>query len=719
MARPFGAGEAKALLQEYLKLSQSMDSISSAEAKQNGAVCTAAEALARRKVAELLKDIPVEELNRDKRGIRVKLLRDRGYKSIADVLRATPARLEAIDGIGSESARTVRKIAQGIEKEALDGVKLRLSADDRSTEATNLIAALCKYKKGSNSFETCRAAREAIGQDGADAYIHLKAAGGSVKWLFANAQKRAQAERAYQYFTDLLDSELAKQVADADKQLRRIGLLQSSAAWKDFQATPIVYVTLLEHLVPQYAGSDDDVYGLPEELAQTVAEQELNLTGLRCTLRKYQTWGVKYILANQRVLLGDEMGLGKTVQAIAAMVSLRNEGCSRFLVVCPASVLSNWSREISKHSDINVFKIHGKDREQELAQWLSVGGAAVTTFETTSLLSEGDIGKVDLLVVDEAHYVKNPRAQRTQNVKDIASDCRRILFMTGTALENRVEEMISLIDMLNPAIANEAERIASLSSAPIFRQKIAPVYYRRKREDVLTELPELIESVEWCIPCAKEEEIYRGAIMSGNFPLARRVSWNVDDISQSCKAQRMLELIEEAEDDGRKVIVFSFFLDTISKVCALMGNRCMQPITGAVPPERRQQILDEFEKAPAGSVLAAQIISGGTGLNIQTASVVILCEPQFKPSTENQSISRAYRMGQTRSVLVYRLLCEDTVDERIMDILKEKQRQFDAFADESVAALESLELDQKGFAQIMESERLRLTEATPQQAAQP
>lgn len=121
-----------------------------------------------------------------------------------------------------------------------------------------------------------------------------------------------------------------------------------------------------------------------------------------------------------------------------------------------------------------------------------------------------------------------------------------------------------------------------------------------------------------------------------------------------------------------------------------------------------EAVVDEFEKAPAGAVLPAQIQSGGTGLNIQSASVVIICEPQFKPSIENQAVSRAYRMGQTRNVLVYRLLCEDSVDERITEILKEKQNIFDAFADESSAAAESLEIDSDSFGNIIDEEIKRI-----------
>ena len=129
----------------------------------------------------------------------------------------------------------------------------------------------------------------------------------------------------------------------------------------------------------------------------------------------------------------------------------------------------------------------------------------------------------------------------------------------------------------------------------------------------------------------------------------------------------------------------------------------MPVITGSIPPARRQEILDEFEAAPAGTVLVAQIQSGGTGLNIQTASVVVLCEPQFKPSIENQAISRAYRMGQARTVLVHRLLCEDSVDEKITALLEEKQALFDAFADDSAVA-ERLEVDEAAFGNLLQEE---------------
>lgn len=134
----------------------------------------------------------------------------------------------------------------------------------------------------------------------------------------------------------------------------------------------------------------------------------------------------------------------------------------------------------------------------------------------------------------------------------------------------------------------------------------------------------------------------------------------------------------------------------------------MPPITGKLTPQKRQEVIDQFNDSPAGSILVCQIQAGGTGLNIQSGSVVVITEPQFKPSIENQAISRAYRMGQTRSVLVYRLLCENTIDERMMALLKSKQQIFDSFADESVAAKAGLEIDKKTFGDMLKEEKDRI-----------
>lgn len=539
------------------------------------------------------------------------------------------------------------------------------------------------------------------------AFDFLNNVGNGVKWPFMTGADIEKTRVKYNYVKDTLVPKFKPVVTNILKDFDNENI-SINDAWNDFSSDPIKYYNTIEEVCPGVLGNDDSIYGLPEKLAREIQDECFFPDGLLCTLRKYQEWGVKYILHQEKVLLGDEMGLGKTIEAIATMVSLKNTGATHFLVVCPASVVTNWCREVVKHSKLRVTKIQGSGKTYAATSWIKTGGVAVTNYESTGSIKLDEGYKFSLLVVDEAHYIKNAGAIRSINTRRLAAHTNRLLFMTGTALENNVDEMISLINVLRPSLATQIQHLAFMSAAPEFREKIAPVYYRRKREDVLTELPDKIETKEWCVINSEEEMAYEEAVLEKRYPEVRRVSWNIDDLNKSSKAQRLKKIVEEAEADGRKILVFSFFLDTIAKIHEFLKGRCLNPINGSVNLNRRQEIIDEFDKAPAGTVLLAQINSGGTGLNIQSASVVVLCEPQFKPSIENQAISRAYRMGQARKVLVYRLLCEDTVDEKLIEVLEQKQEIFDAFADKSVAAQKSLEIDDKTFGDIIKKEIERI-----------
>ena len=704
MAKPIDSTLAKTIIQAHQTLSAQLHQVSSLRYTLQQNIIQASNAMVAQESLRILQEIPIEEINRDKRGIRIKALREHGYHTIADISTASVYSIASIHGISEDTAYTIKNIVQDIILKTKQNSKIKLSEDTKSKEASQLVLAISIYRECDKYIEDAEIFYRYSQQYIYNGVADLAIATSGLKWLFASSAKKQRAMAAFSMLSEMLNGPYYQNANYCLYALNNAMRKPPEHAWQDFSQNSIRFFNILEALNPGILGTDDAVYGLPEDLAREIQEQSYFPDGLLCELRRYQEWGVKYILHQERVLLGDEMGLGKTVQAIAAMVSLRNTGGTHFVVVCPASVLSNWCREIRKMSKLSVTKIHGYGRKSAIASWIKTGGVAVTTYETTGHLCFDSNFRFSMLIVDEAHYIKNPMAQRTVNVSNISKHTDRLLFMTGTALENKVEEMISLIRMLQPQIASSVQGMEFLSSAPQFREKVAPVYYRRKREDVLTELPELIETKEWCTMNPAEEASYEDAILGSSFPAARQVSWNVENLSDSSKAQRMMEIIEEAEEDGRKVIVFSFFLETIRKVKLLLGSKCYGPINGSVPPQRRQEIIDEFDSAPAGSVLAAQIQAGGTGLNIQSASVVIICEPQFKPSIENQAISRAYRMGQTRNVLVHRLLCEDTIDERITEILDNKQAIFDAFADKSVAASESAELDAQTFGNIIKDE---------------
>lgn len=709
MARAFSKYEAQWIADDHTSLMNELRGIINKCEEFKRGIVSAAGNVIETEAEKILEGISVDELNRDGAGLRIKSLKDAGFNTIADVMEATNSQLANVNGISPEGAGIIKNISRGFVNQVRDGVRIRLSVDNKTPEATALVCFLYKYIKINPIYDETVSLLDVYMTPVYEALKKLEPSKGTFKWLFTSKSGKADAEGAYALLQELMQGEYG--LKGKDLQLRSRYILETSndfTAWADFQSDSIRYFTLLEELCPGMLGNTGDVYGLTEELAEEVKEETVTLDGLKCTLRRYQEWGVKYILNRKRVLLGDEMGLGKTVQAIAAMVCLKNTGATHFAVVCPASVLENWCREVVKHSELSVIKVHGAGRAEALAKWISEGGVAVTTYEQAGHFDLEPSFKFDMIVVDEAHYIKNPAAARTRNVKEMCLHTERILMMTGTALENRVDEMISLIDILQPDVANSVKTMAFMSNAPQFRNSVAPVYYRRKRDQVLAELPDLIENMEWCSMNEREEEAYYKTLWDGNLMTVRRVSWNVEDLQYSTKAQRLKEIVEEARDDDRKVIVFSFFLNTLEKVRELLGDACVDSIYGAVPPARRQEIIDEFDKAPAGSVLPAQINTAGTGLNIQAASVVVICEPQYKPSTESQAISRAYRMGQARNVLVYRLMSDDTVDERILEILTRKQAEFDAFADKSVAGEETIGLDDSAMGDIIKDEIKRI-----------
>ncbi len=180
----------------------------------------------------------------------------------------------------------------------------------------------------------------------------------------------------------------------------------------------------------------------------------------------------------------------------------------------------------------------------------------------------------------------------------------------------------------------------------------------------------------------------------------------------SAKLGRLRELVAEAAGNGLKVVVFSYFREVLTAVHQVLGEEVFGPLSGDVPADRRQRIVDRFGAVPGHAVLLSQIQAGGVGLNMQAASVVILCEPQVKPTLEHQAVARAHRMGQVRPVQVHRLLAVDSVDQRLLDILADKNRLFDAYARRSEmadATPDAVDVADRDIARrIVEEEQLRL-----------
>ncbi len=440
--------------------------------------------------------------------------------------------------------------------------------------------------------------------------------------------------------------------------------------------------------------------GLPAEIADQVERLSLEPGPLVATLRRYQEFGARYLVHQRRTLLGDEMGLGKTVQVLAAMCHLHAGGDRHFFVVAPNSVLINWEREVDKHTVMRAYLAHGPHRLSALAAWKHHGGVAITTYGTVSKLLP-HLDRVDLLALDEAHFVKNPEAQRTRAVKRLVERAGYVAMLSGTALENRLEELHSLVVMAQPGMGRQlATLLEQHRPDPVrTRRELAPVYLRRTQADVLTELPERVELDEWVALEAEHLDAYR--LADGHIMTKRAAATLGAGAHSAPKFERLRELLDTYREEGRKVVVFSYFREVLDAVC-LQANGCPQ-INGQVSPTVRQQMIDEFSERNGHAVLASQIDAGGLGINLQAAQVVIIMEPQLKPSSEQQAIARVYRMGQTRRVTVHRLLAKDTVDEALVRLLARKQEIFDTYADPS-SVKEASDMATDGSTRDLESE---------------
>jgi len=661
--------------------------------------------------------IPVERLKDSTAGrLRFGPLASAGYVTVLDVLDATPSALLSVPGVGQQTATQIHAAARQVASAIEDGLKVRVDLDPGNVLSTSLLVALSRHDRvqraASQVREHARTVAESAGPDVKTAIPTT----GRVRWFFTGRAKKERASGALSRLTECL------KWADGQGIWSQLDVVTAEAqttdppeqVWRDFERRSPEFYGLLGEIVDLKLDVAASEGFLPAEILASVHEQQLDETFLNVSLRGYQSFGARFALVQRRVIIGDEMGLGKTIQAIAAIAHLKAMGRRHFLVVCPASVLINWIREVTARSHLTAYQLYGSDREVNLRRWVSRGDVGVTTFESLRALTIPSEVRVGMFVVDEAHYTKNPAAQRSQSVNAMAQLCERVLFLTGTPMENRVEEFRNLVGYLQPQVVAKVEGRYAIAGPDAFRKAVAPVYLRRNQEDVLTELPALLQVDEWEEFGTIDFAAYRDAVARGNFMAMRRAAFASRDPRSSAKLQRLLEIADEAGENGRKVLVFSFFREVLATVHHALGPRAFGPITGDVAPAKRQALVDAFTRADGPAVMVSQIAAGGVGLNMQAASVVILCEPQVKPTTEAQAIARAHRMGQLRTVQVHRLLTEDSVDQRMLEILDSKARLFDEYArrsevsDTSPEAVDISEMTLTREVVAKEQERLAL-----------
>lgn len=664
--------------------------------------------------------IPVARLREvTEGGLRVGPLEEAGFSSVAHVHRSTVAHLDGLPGMGEKSATQAHAAAHQVAAAIAGSTRVRVDLDPSNATGTALLRGLYPLVAVDRVAADARRHAGQVAKELAGALAIAAPARGRLRMLFVGRQRREAVAAALVTIEKVLiwaeSAGVRAGLVEADRVLGGRAA-RGKAVWKDFEQRSPEYYGILGEVVDSGLDVASAEGFLSSDVVARVRAQALDGRFRTVALRGYQSFGARFALVQRRVIIGDEMGLGKTIQAIAVLSHLRAGDDRYFLVVCPASVLVNWVREVSTRSHLRAHRLHGPDRDDALATWLRDGDVAVTTIDSLHDLDVPDDFRVAALVVDEAHYVKNPETRRSAAVRAWVSRSDRTLFLTGTPMENRVDEFKNLVGYLRPQAVPEISGTDAVAGAVAFRQAVAPVYLRRNQEDVLSELPEMISAEEWTEMTSADLDAYREAVAAGNFMAMRRAAFMVADYRISAKLARLVELVNEAAANGRKVVVFSYFRDVLEIVHGTLSNNVVfGPLTGSVRPDARQGMVDEFSAVEGHAVLISQIQAGGVGLNMQAASVVIICEPQVKPTIEAQAVARSHRMGQVRSVQVHRLLTSDSVDERIVEILRTKTELFDEYARQSDLAESSpdaLDVAEADLArQVVTAERERLAVA--------
>ena len=427
---------------------------------------------ARAQAVGALADIPVGELKNSRAGIRTAALEQAGFQNLLDLYRAPDYALQAADGIGEKQAASIRVILDEFLNRLAERERIRLTVEmpgeenaDGSPSADlwhvgehycgenakltrELIHGLSVYRHADMIRRDARSIREELPGEVRQVTEAVEIRS-SLKWFFSGRAKRERTVLAAGGLAQFFRSSLYHR-AEAFVQMYQEALSMSAAAAReDYEKNSAAFYALLEKLTGTQTKQEMVYSSIPAQLAAQIEEHPLDLSCFKGNLRAYQAFGARYILEQKKALLGDEMGLGKTIQALAAMAHLYAENPrSRFLIVCPASVLINWCRETVKFSDVTPYLLHGARRKETFAAWKENGGAAVTNYENMGWVAQeiNDRMHLDLLVIDEAHYIKNPRALRTKRIRALEDESERIVLMTGTPLENHVDEMCELIE---------------------------------------------------------------------------------------------------------------------------------------------------------------------------------------------------------------------------------------------------------------------------------
>lgn len=475
---------------------------------------------------------------------------------------------------------------------------------------------------------------------------------------------------------------------------------------------------LLNNPFMQWKGAED-IQRLATRLNDFAGIAEVPApNGLQATLRPYQQQGLNWLQFLREYqfngILADDMGLGKTLQALAHLLieKQRVPDAPPSLIVAPTSLMSNWRREAERFTpQLKVLVLHGSERHQHF-EGLKAYDLILTTYPLI-VRDEALYAQYTFhyLILDEAQVIKNAKSKTAQAIFNLKSNHR--LCLTGTPMENHLNELWSLFHFLMPGFLGNNDQFNRLFRTPIekhqdlarqtqLRHRIQPFMLRRTKSLVASELPPKTEIVRTIALEGKQRDLYETVRLAMDKKVRDEISQKglarshimildallklrqiccdprliklekAQDLKQSAKLELLMSLLPEMVEEGRKILLFSQFTSMLSLIEEELtsANIRYTKLTGQT--RKREEVINEFQEGDA-SIFLISLKAGGTGLNLTAADTVIHYDPWWNPAAEQQATDRAYRLGQDKPVFVYKLITEETVEEKILRLQQRKQ----------------------------------------------
>jgi SNF2 family DNA or RNA helicase len=415
---------------------------------------------------------------------------------------------------------------------------------------------------------------------------------------------------------------------------------------------------------------------------------------------EHQKLAVEKLVGNDKYILADDMGLGKTTATVMAALE---SGAKKILIICPASLKINWQREIENYTDKSISIVEGK--KWEPADFMIINFDILKNFHNLKKIKESVILNYgfDLVVIDEAHYIQNKQAQRTKIANDICKKVGKVWLLTGTPMTSRPINYYNLLDLVDSPVAynwmayairycegyqfsvgnRRVWNVNGASNLLELRDRTKTHVLRRLKEDIL-DLPEKILTPVYLRLKSKQYEAMMGEYFewydnseeSSSLTVQFSKLMKVRQIIAEEKVRNTIEIAQNIIEQGKKVIIFTNFTDTLNQIKTHFGKEAVT-LDGRMSKPNRQHSVDEFQTNDKVKVFVGNLKAAGVGITLTAAEAVIMNDLSFVPSDHSQAEDRAYRYGQKSNVSVFYPIFENTIEGAIYDILSKKKNVFE------------------------------------------